>query len=301
MKKLDFAMVAELTVKFASVEGFSEKAYSWIDSGASEIEPSWREKMHEVVEGEVEFDSHNPEAPVGPPDGVLARMTTTIGNGNHISSTEYQSESARKKIRAHGADLANVFFEIHKLNDLGFISDGFSLSCSRVGGESGWLRVSMNFRESEEAANPERFRRRLALMRRFGGMGEVGFGHVSYLHNPLIPTAYEEALNIDPETSMKYYPALARGYSWITVLPKEVLEMIGGGDAVRERGLFSEVCELANDAFWLQAGETWNGYLHADLLPLQNLFAPILIPGDPVRDPLGGTSSQFPPQLVAFL
>ncbi|MFD8724874.1 hypothetical protein ACFV2H_44750 [Streptomyces sp. NPDC059629] len=293
-------MVAELTARFTSSEEFLQKMLVWVDSSASTVEPSWYEKMNEVADDEVTFGSDDPEAPTGPPGGVLARVTTVSGSGNFISTVRYRGESTRRWLQADKTDLKRVFFEVHKLDSLGFLSDGFSLNCSRVGDGSGWLRASMNFRESETIANPERISRRLTALKRFAESQEVGFGHVSYLYNPLSPTAYEEALNIDPEHSITQYPGLARGYSWITVLPREILEVIGGAGAMRECGLFSEVNELANGAYWLQAAVTWSDYLHADFSSLQRVFAPILIPGDPVRDDLSGTSAHFPPQLVAF-
>ncbi|MFF0766115.1 hypothetical protein ACFYWH_39900 [Streptomyces sp. NPDC003737] len=293
-------MVAELTVRYASAEKLLEQVISWIDSSASIVEPSWRERMNESTEVEDVFESDDPEAPVGPPEGVLARITTTSGSGNYISTARYRGESTWMGLRAKKADLKRVFFEVQKLDSLGFPSDGFSLSCSRVGEESGWLRVSMSFRESEEIANPERFARRLTVLKRFAEDQEVGFGHVSYLYNPLLPTAYEEALNVDPEHSITRHPELVRGYSWITVIAREIWDAIGGVDAIRACGLFDEVYELANGAHWLQVGATWRDYLDTDFSLLQRLFAPILIPGKLVRDDMSGTSSHFPPQLVAF-
>jgi len=300
MGRRNFGMVAEMTVRFTSAEDLLRKIMLWIHSGISSVEPSWRESLERFSEVEELVESEDPEGPIGPPDAILGRITTTVGHGNYISTDRYRGDLTWRALQAKRDSLKEVFFEVQKLDSRGVWCDGFSLSCAKVGEAQGWLRVSMTFKESEITENPGRFSGRMAVLKSFAESQEINFGHVSYLYSPLFRTAYEDAVNENPESSIERHPDLARGYSWVTVISRDMGESAGGVDAIRTSGVFTDVIEFSSGACWLQAGDSWADFLGMDLSSLYRVFSPILIPGCPIRDDLSGASSHYPPQLVAF-
>ncbi|MGW4391054.1 hypothetical protein [Streptomyces sp. NPDC004685] len=79
---------------------------------------------------------------------------------------------------------------------------------------------------------------------------------------------------------------ILRGYSWVTVVPKELALSLGGGAAALERtGAFYQVDELHSGAVWLQASENIEGYDEAVMEKVFEALAPVLPSGMPRRDP----------------
>lgn len=72
-----------------------------------------------------------------------------------------------------------------------------------------------------------------------------------------------------------------RGYSWVTVVPRELTERLGGADALRATGAFFEVEELPYGGVWLQATERPEDYGPEAVRRVFQAVAPVLPPGIP--------------------
>lgn len=78
---------------------------------------------------------------------------------------------------------------------------------------------------------------------------------------------------------------IARSYSWVTVVPAELVGRLGGAGRLRATGAFVAVEELPSGGLWLQATETPAHYAEDAVHRVFQALAPALPVGQPRRDP----------------
>ncbi|MFI7605587.1 hypothetical protein ACIBTV_10720 [Micromonospora sp. NPDC049366] len=158
-----------------------------------------------------------------------------------------------------------------------------------------WLRLSVL--ESDEGldGSAESLRLQqgwLETLRTYAERWDPGFGHISYGHG-LGATALEDCLpprvyppeQREPEHTVAECRRYLRGYSWLTIVPKELAAQLGGQVAVTETGAFSRVDALAGGALWLQATERFEEFHDDAVTRVFGALAPVLRPGLPVEIP----------------
>jgi hypothetical protein len=74
--------------------------------------------------------------------------------------------------------------------------------------------------------------------------GEVSFSAMPGRLDPYLP-GLNAGLNRDPSTATEQARIALRGYDWVTVIPPELAERLGG-DALRATGAFHRVVALAH-------------------------------------------------------
>jgi hypothetical protein len=74
---------------------------------------------------------------------------------------------------------------------------------------------------------------------------------------------------------------LLRGYAWLTILPEEIGQRLGGLDALRSSGAFVEVEHLDAGGYWCRATPTIEQYDQAAAERVFDVVAPALPPGRP--------------------
>jgi hypothetical protein len=118
-----------------------------------------------------------------------------------------------------------------------------------------------------------------------------GFGHISYAHYG--DTALEYSLRgpqftqewRDHEYAVNDCRKYLRGYSWLTIVPQELVERVGGVDGLRTSGAFFEVQPLAGGGIWLLATQDYRDFTDDALERVFRALAPILRPGKPIALP----------------
>jgi hypothetical protein len=70
-----------------------------------------------------------------------------------------------------------------------------------------------------------------------------------------------------------------RGYSWVTVVARELAGRLGGADAVAATGAFCEVEELPDGGLWLRATPTINEFTGEAIQRVFAALAPVLLTG----------------------
>ncbi|GIJ48049.1 hypothetical protein Val02_49350 [Virgisporangium aliadipatigenens] len=70
----------------------------------------------------------------------------------------------------------------------------------------------------------------------------------------------EAKIGVNAEHSPTTGRTLLRGYSWLTLLPQEIGDRLGGVQALRDTGAFHDVSPLAAGGYWLQATEHLRHY-----------------------------------------
>ncbi|MFE9460908.1 hypothetical protein [Streptomyces californicus] len=98
-------------------------------------------------------------------------------------------------------------------------------------------------------------------------------------------TDLEAALKRPLRRSLRESRTLLRGYSWVTGVPAELADRLGGAAALEATGAFHAVRPLRAGGLLLQADETLVGYDDRRLEAVFRALAPLLPPGLPGDDP----------------
>jgi hypothetical protein len=119
---------------------------------------------------------------------------------------------------------------------------------------------------------------------------DPGYAEISYDRGWELHTELDNALRRDDRHSVEQSRQQLRGYSWVTVLPRELAERLGGTAAVEAAGAAVEVRRLAAGGLLLRATRTPEQYDEAAMSRLFQLVAPVLpeglprdLPGWPTR------------------
>jgi hypothetical protein len=144
----------------------------------------------------------------------------------------------------------------------------------------------------------------LGLLRAFADRVNPGFGQIEYGYDTTGITALEWSLppdveleERDPNYTVAHCREYLRGYSWLTVVPAELAERVGGADALRRTGAFAEVSPLKAGGVWLLATQDYRDYAGERVEQVFHALAPILRPGQP--RPMGFVIDA-PPQRLVF-
>jgi hypothetical protein len=89
-----------------------------------------------------------------------------------------------------------------------------------------------------------------------------------------------------------------RGYNWITLVPRQIAEALGGSAALRDTGAFFDVTELEGGAVWLRATELFSAYDTEAAMPVFKAVARALPAGMPKVRPELGVPVKRPPVIL---
>jgi hypothetical protein len=147
-------------------------------------------------------------------------------------------------------------------------------------------------------ADAERESAMLALTRKIAELCGPAYGEISYAHGGIggLQTSLEAGLYRWPEDTIPQSRRTLRGYSWLTVIPQEIGDRLGGETALRDSGAFAEVAQLANGGYWLLATERFADYDVDAATRVFHALTPALPAGRPEPD-----SYYHPPRLLALL
>ncbi|MEV8511372.1 type VI immunity family protein [Dactylosporangium sp. NPDC051484] len=98
------------------------------------------------------------------------------------------------------------------------------------------------------------------LVRVVADAADLAYGQISFSAMPDRFDPYQPGLNAginrDPRKATEPARAALRGYDWVTVVPPELVERLGGADALRATGAFHRVVGLAHGGALAQATES---------------------------------------------
>jgi hypothetical protein len=108
---------------------------------------------------------------------------------------------------------------------------------------------------------------------------EACAGYMTDDTSPIGDTALEKAIwprkNVWPYRRRE----VLSGYSWVTILPPELAERLGGAPTLTMGGAFSEVSDLPDGSVWLRATPTINEFTGDQICAVFQALAPILLTG----------------------
>jgi hypothetical protein len=111
---------------------------------------------------------------------------------------------------------------------------------------------------------------------------EVVIGHVSYRH-ACGETELERFLkgyDGDPTTNTPKWRSRLRGYSWLMVVPAEIVGRLGGVDTLRASGAFYSIAVLPNGGLLLQATPAFREYRGESVTKVHRVVRDVLISGE---------------------
>ena len=160
----------------------------------------------------------------------------------------------------------------------------------------GWLRIGAFVAEKtfvDPVHGAEAQQLWLGALRTFAERVNPGFGQIEYAFDRAGTTALESAFGPDmplEERNGEYTVAQSRrhlrGYSWLTVVPAELAERLGGVAALRASKAFAEVAPLRAGGVWLLATDDYRDYGPEQVAAVFAALAPVLRPGRPrAKDP----------------
>lgn len=127
----------------------------------------------------------------------------------------------------------------------------------------------------------------LDLLFRFADQVNPAYGHIAYHDGG--KTAFEAGLRNntrvppwhwwDYPTTLTASREALRGYAWLTILPQDLLDRVGGLDTLAHSGAFVEVRPLTAGGVWLLATDDYRAFDDAALLRVFHALAPALRPG----------------------
>jgi hypothetical protein len=131
-----------------------------------------------------------------------------------------------------------------------------------------------------------------------------GFCHVAYvyadgataLEHSLLATTHPREVR-DPAYTVNECRRFLRGYSWLTIVPQELSDRLGGADGLRRTKAFAEVRPLSAGGVWLLASTDYRDYDAGAVRRVFHALAPVLRPGLPQQQPRY-SNSQSPHPIV---
>jgi hypothetical protein len=120
----------------------------------------------------------------------------------------------------------------------------------------------------------------LAFVRGVANLGNPVYGEIAW-GNHRRESIFEFAIGIDPQQALPHARQTLRGYSWLTILPEEIGQNLGGLEALRSSGAFVEVEHLDAGGFWCRATPTVEEYDWAAAEGVFEVLAPALPAGQP--------------------
>jgi hypothetical protein len=170
-----------------------------------------------------------------------------------------------------------------------------SLALRRDEQAPAWLQLSGNPTEThfvDPASGSATQQIWLKALFAFADQVNPGYGHIAYYHDDG-RTALEYSFDPRqyppqwrrPQLTMNENRSFLRGYSWLTIVPQELADRLGGVAALAACGAFNQVRQLSRGGVWLLATADYREFTEDALNAVFHALAPVLRPGTPSRRP----------------
>ncbi|MFU8873575.1 hypothetical protein [Micromonospora sp. SL4-19] len=286
-----------------SAGDLSDVAYEWLEGVSARLLPDERQELAPLPA--------RAEKGLGEPGSLFGVLAVSRGGITAPAKTTERncSASGLAWLRKELADLPEM-----AILDIGVFDESghrgkrlLMLVVRRHPVSPQWLRLSVLESDERLDRSAESLRLQqgwLETLRAYAKKWDAGFGHISYGHG-LGATALEDCLPArvnppeqrEPEHTVNECRRYLRGYSWLTIVPKELAAHLGGQKGVTETGAFRRVDALPGGALWLQATERFEEFHGDAVVRVFDALAPVLRPGLPVEIP---RYPGQPPHLLVF-
>ncbi|WP_328534922.1 hypothetical protein OG836_15420 [Micromonospora zamorensis] len=277
--------------------------YEWLDGASAQLLPAARKAMSPL--------SARVSRSLGAPGSTFGVLAVTRGGVDVPPKTRERtcSDTGFAWLKKELVCLPDmVTLQIGTFDERGHRARRHLVLSARTHPASpGWVRLALlGSDESLDGSDSSLDVQRawLDVLHGHASTWDPGFGHISYSYG-LGATALEDCLppgdypprQRDPEHTVNDCRRYLRGYSWLTIVPKELVARLGGIDELRATSAFARVEQLASGALWLKATERFEDYRGEAVHGVFDALAPVLRPGLPVPTP---RRDDQPPHLLVF-
>ncbi|WP_173039631.1 type VI immunity family protein [Phytohabitans flavus] len=274
---------------------FADVAFDWLDGVSQRLAAEHRKELASLP-ARVAANKADPHGSLG--ETALLYGTVEVSRERvdaPAKATErICSDAGLRWLKEELQDFpSSVDLEIGQLDEAGFRS-GWSLflTVRRAAQSPNWLRLHAVVDEdrfNDRVAGPGLQREWLDVMWSYADRLDPGFGQVAYAYSTSGQTALEDRLRPqeyereyrEPEYTVNECRKFLRGYSWLTIVPKELVSKVGGLDGLRQSKAFEEVEELSGGGVWLLATADYRDYAGPVVEEVFRVLAPALRPGTP--------------------
>jgi len=217
------------------------------------------------------------------PHAVSAMLGIQLeAGGYHDRDVAYSGEVWENMLLTLGRLPTFVWFHC-EANDGGGEPDGpyFDMSMHRVdSGGATWLVLAVGG-PSELFGTDAQLDGLAVFLRGQAESANPVHGEISWRKKSYDKSVLETALNVGPAQTLPTGRVALRGYGWVTVVPEEIGERLGGLEAIRDSGGFVEVEHLGAGGFWCRATPRLSDYDQAAAERVFRAFVRVLPPGRP--------------------
>lgn len=277
-----FVMRGEIDVEFRSEAEYSDSMREWFEGALRDL---FADELGAILSGPPLDPKGMRGGPLGPPESWwgFCGVTERVGRNLRVSGKVISEKNLDWFYRKVSTGPFSAEVGISKLGDKGQPRLRLArLTVERVEGAESWVRLGCNIPE-DSLRDPVFQGAFLRFMKTQANALDPSFGHIAHLYN-LGNTALEERLGppwLLAEQTVPESRQYLRGYSWVTVCPKELSTTVGGKQALLDSGAFHEVEELTDGSIWLQAGPDFAAYDDDQARTVWAALSPALRPGTP--------------------
>jgi hypothetical protein len=139
-----------------------------------------------------------------------------------------------------------------------------------------WIRLGAMF-ETSSLLDPDFVRRLRQFVWSTARQCNPAFGLIDHRYRR---TQLEEDLASVDEENIPFMRETLRAHGWLTVVPQEIAEKLGGSSGLAATGAFRGVEELTNGGILAWATDDFIRYDPACVARIQKVFAPYLLTGE---------------------
>ncbi|MFI6445172.1 hypothetical protein [Kitasatospora sp. NPDC050543] len=277
------AIRCEIDTEFRGTEALADLAWRWLTEGAERLEG---ESFQAVLDStDLVEESLKKAVPCGPPGGLWGFLKVdSVGRGRITNRSKVLTRKNLPNLRKWLiSDVQLAELAIYRLDEQGMPGQELlRMGVARDEDAEDWVRLSAEAPEGRFA--PADQPRWTELLRDFSQEVDPSYAQIGYSLT-LGRTEHEERVGPPlPELTLPHSRRLLRGYEWLTVIPREIAQQLGGAEAIAA-GDFHRVETLRDGAVLLQVTPEFDGFTGGAIERTWQLLRPALRPGMPKRYP----------------
>ncbi|WP_432990988.1 hypothetical protein [Dactylosporangium sp. CA-233914] len=264
-------------------------ARRWFEMGFAEMGGQFRRAVTGPLPAVV---SNSTRALQELPGAISVQLVTMLDEQDQTPDVVYSEPAWEEWLLSLGRVPWLAALECRENDSTGnVLGPSLNLTLDRVDSGGTWLLFNIAGSADMTLAEPQRS----ALLRVLRAVAEHSnpvHGEVSW-GTSFTQAVYEEATHQYPQRTLPNGRWALRSYAWVTILPEEIGERLGGLDALRASGAFVEVDHLAGGGYWCRATQAPEEFDQAAAERVFTVVAPALPPGRPDRGHV------YPPNVLA--
>ncbi|MEV8123265.1 hypothetical protein AB0P07_03915 [Streptomyces sp. NPDC085944] len=272
----------ELNVEFRSSAVYAQQAKNWMSRCLTVFD----KEIQDILEGPaLDPRTIRGGVPCGAPGALwgFCQVATQGARGLRATTKVISEANLAWFLMALDKGAFSASVGISRIGENGSPETRFArIAAEREEDLDSWVRLGCEF--PQESIADKEFRGRLLKTVKGSAAGlNPSFGHIAYNYT-VGKTALEEVLGppwLLPEDTLPESRLYLRGYGWLTVLPQELADRLGGAAELRATGAFHEVYELAEGGVWLLATPDFDAYDQERTARVWGALAPVIRPGKP--------------------